>query len=174
MLALPARAEAPLRGTSTDDWRGWGVLAGGKGYAPTPMGHVHYRDLGPREDHQPIVLLHQSPMSMIQFADVQNALAEMGVRSIAIDTPGSGLSDPPQRQPSIKDYGETLVHVLNHLKLAKVLIAGHQTGSAIGASFAADHPGRQRIAPERLVPTAYPARSTGDSSGADMDDHHRL
>jgi len=142
MLAMPVWAEPPLRGTSTDDWRGWGTLAGGKGYAPTPMGQVHYRDLGPREDHQPIVLLHQSPMSMIQFADVQNALAEMGVRSIAIDTPGYGLSDPPQRQPSIKDYGETLVHVLGHLKLAKVLIAGHHTGAAIGASFAADHPDR--------------------------------
>ncbi len=141
-LVSTVQADAPLRGTSADDWRGFGVLAGGKGYAPTPMGQVHYRDLGPREDHQPIVLLHQSPMSMLQFADVQNALAEMGIRSIAIDTPGYGLSDPPQRQPSIKDYGETLVYVLDDLKVAKVLIAGHHTGAAIGASFAADHPER--------------------------------
>lgn len=142
MLALPAEGQTTLRGTSTDDWRGLGVLAEGKGYAPTDMGQVHFRDIGPRDDANPIVLLHQSPMSMVQFADVQNALADIGVRSIAVDTPGYGMSDPPKQQPSIKDYADILIDVLDYLKLDKALIAGHHTGAAIAASFAAHYPDR--------------------------------
>ncbi|NKB44314.1 MAG: alpha/beta fold hydrolase [Alphaproteobacteria bacterium] len=139
---VSAYAEDVMRGTSNDDWQGWGVLTGGKGYAASPMGQVHYRDIGPRDDAHPIVLLHQSPMSMIQFAEVQNALVELGVRAITIDTPGYGNSDRPPHQPTIQEYGNNLVHVLDHLNLEKVLIAGHHTGAQIATAFAANNPNR--------------------------------
>ncbi len=143
-LTAPTQAGEPLgRGTSVDDWRGWGsMLAGGKGYVSTPMGQVHYRDIGPRDTKNPIVLLHQSPMSMIQFADVQNAFAEMDIRAITIDRPGYGLSDLPPEQPTIGEYADNLVPVLDHLGLDKVAIAGHHTGAQVAASFAANHPDR--------------------------------
>jgi len=140
--AASSNAAEPIRGYSSDDWRGWGVMTGGKGYAPTPMGQVHYRDLGPRDSKYPIVLMHQSPMSMVQFAEVQNALVEMGVRAIALDTPGYGNSDQPSKQPTIRDYADNLVHVFNHLNLERVVVAGHHTGGLIAASFAANHPDR--------------------------------
>ncbi|MBT4739790.1 MAG: alpha/beta hydrolase [Rhodospirillaceae bacterium] len=139
---VPSQAEEAMRGTSNDDWQGWGVLSGGKGYAASPLGQVHYRDIGPRDYEHPIVLLHQSPMSMIQFAEVQNALAELGVRAITIDTPGYGSSDKPQQQPTIQEYGNNLVYVLDHLNLEKVLVAGHHTGAQIAAAFAANNPDR--------------------------------
>lgn len=141
---LPAAAQASetMRGTSNDDWRGWGVLSGGKGYAASPLGQVHYRDIGPRDDEHAIVLLHQSPMSMIQFAEVQNALAELGVRAITIDTPGYGSSDRPPHQPTIEEFASNLVYVLDHLAIDKVIVAGHHTGAQIAASFAANHPDR--------------------------------
>ena len=143
LLSVSADAGEPMgRGTSSDDWRGWGILTAGKGYASTPMGQVHYRDLGPRDYKNPIVLLHQSPMSMIQFAAVQNALVEMGIRAIALDRPGYGLSDLPPEQPTIGEYADNIVHVLDHLKLDKVVIAGHHTGAQVAASFAANHPDR--------------------------------
>lgn len=131
-----------LRGTSVDDWQGWTIMKGGKGYAPSPMGQVHYRDIGPRDDKNPIVLLHQSPMTMIQWAAVQNELADLGVRAITIDTPGYGTSDLPSKQPSIKGYADTVAYVLDHLKLDKVVIAGHHTGAQIAVAFAANHPHR--------------------------------
>jgi pimeloyl-ACP methyl ester carboxylesterase len=106
------------------------------------LGQVHYRDIGPREYEHPIVLLHQSPMSMIQFAEVQNALAELGVRAITIDTPGYGNSDRPPHQPTIQEFGNNLVHVLQHLNIDKVLVAGHHTGAQIAAAFAAQNPDR--------------------------------
>ena len=142
-LTMPSEAGEPLgRGTSIDDWRGWGVMTGGKGYVSTPMGQVHYRDIGPRDTKNPIVLLHQSPMSMIQFAEVQNNFAEMGIRAIAIDRPGYGLSDLPPEQPTIGEYADNIIYVLDHLNVDKVAIAGHHTGAQVAASFAANHPDR--------------------------------
>ncbi|MAI06836.1 MAG: hypothetical protein CBC47_06830 [Alphaproteobacteria bacterium TMED87] len=142
LCALSVRADEDMRGVSNDNWRGWGILTNGKGYAKSPLGQVHYRDIGPRDDLNPIVLLHQSPMSMIQFAEVQNELADLGVRAITIDTPGYGSSDRPPHQPTIQEYASNLVYVLDHLKINKILVAGHHTGAQIAASFAANYPNR--------------------------------
>jgi pimeloyl-ACP methyl ester carboxylesterase len=135
-LALSAPAQA------ADGWLGAGVLAGGKGYAQTPMGQVHYRDIGPRDAKVPLLLIHQAWMSMIEYAQIQDALAKLGYRSIAVDTPGYGMSDPAPGQPTIGDLAENLVPVLDDLKIKKVIIVGHHTGSLISASFAAHHPDR--------------------------------
>ena len=104
--------DGELRGTSVDDWQGWTIMKGGKGYAPSRMGQVHYRDIGPRDDKYPIVLLHQSPLTMIQWAAVQNELADLGVRAITIDTPGYGTSDLPSEQPSIEDFADAVASVV--------------------------------------------------------------
>lgn len=141
-LFTPVSADELGRGTSVDDWKGFGVLKGGKGYVAAPMGQLHYRDIGPRDDQHPIILLHQSPMFMVQWAGVQNALAEMDIRSIAVDTPGYGLSDPPTKQPSIKDYADNLAALLDVLKLDRVVMGGHHTGAHIAASFTANHGNR--------------------------------
>jgi pimeloyl-ACP methyl ester carboxylesterase len=127
---------------AADSWLGAGVLAGGKGYAQTPMGQVHYRDIGPRDAKVPLLLIHQAWMSMIEYAQIQDELAKLGYRSIAVDTPGYGMSDPAPGQPTISDLAENLVPVLDDLKVSKVIIVGHHTGSLIAASFAAHHPDR--------------------------------
>jgi pimeloyl-ACP methyl ester carboxylesterase len=134
-VAAPARAQ--------DTWRGAGVMAGGKGYAPTPMGQVHYRDIGPHSARPPLLLIHQAWMSMVEFAEIQDELAKLGYRSIAVDTPGYGMSDPAPGQPSIGDLAENLTPVIDYLKLSRVILVGHHTGSLIAASFAAHH--RERV-----------------------------
>jgi pimeloyl-ACP methyl ester carboxylesterase len=125
-----------------DTWLGNGVLHGGKGYAPTPWGQVHYRDVGPRDTKVPLVLIHQAWMSMIEYAQIQDELAKLGYRSIALDTPGYGMSDPAPGQPTIRDFAENILPVLDYLKLKKVILVGHHTGSLMAASFAAHHPDR--------------------------------
>lgn len=125
-----------------DAWIGFGILKGGKGYAPSPMGQVHFRDLGPRDANPPVLLLHMTPQSMLQFADVQPELAKLGVRSIALDTPGYGLSDPPSTAPTIADFADNLASVLDYLKIQKVVVAGHHTGASVATSFAVRHPHR--------------------------------
>jgi pimeloyl-ACP methyl ester carboxylesterase len=133
---------APGAVLAADSWRGAGVLAGGKGYVSTPMGQVHYRDVGPRDAKVPLLLIHQAWMWMIEYAQIQDELAKLGYRSIAVDTPGYGLSDPAPGQPTIGDLAENLTPVLDGLKIKTVIIVGHHTGSLIAAAFAAHHPDR--------------------------------
>ena len=62
----------------------------------------------------PLILLHQSPMSMIQWADVQNEFVAKGRRVITVDTPGNGLSDIPDHQPTIEEIADNPVALLDH------------------------------------------------------------
>lgn len=127
--------------SAAESWPGMSILNGGKGYAATPMGLVHYRDLGPR-DGAPILLLHQTPMSIVEFATIQDALAQKGVRSIAVDTPGYGMSDHPAGYPTIEQFADNLVAVLDDLHVPVAVVAGHHTGATIAIAFAARHPER--------------------------------
>jgi len=135
VLATPAAAE------DSNVWHGMRPLTGGKGYVVTPMGQVHYRDVGPRTG-TPILLLHQSPWSMIEFADIQNSLAARGFRAITVDTPGYGMSDAPPKMPSMADLADNLVPVLDGLGISTVIVGGHHTGASIAVAFAARHPER--------------------------------
>jgi pimeloyl-ACP methyl ester carboxylesterase len=139
--AAPAWGTCPAEGQPTTQWLGMGQLHGGKGYVDTPMGQVHYRLEGPATGPV-IVLLHQTPWSMIEFAQIQPCLARMGVRSLAIDTPGYGMSDAPPGKPSLAQYADNLIPVLDSLGIRTAVIAGHHTGAGIAIAFGARHPER--------------------------------
>ncbi|MSO98483.1 MAG: alpha/beta fold hydrolase [Rhodospirillaceae bacterium] len=115
-----------------------------KGYIDTPVGQVHYREHG---SGQPIVLLHQTAWSSIQYKYVMPALAERGLRCIAIDTPGYGMSDGFSKPPAIPDYADILRHAMDGLGLKSAHVAAHHTGVSIAISLAARFPERvERLA----------------------------
>ncbi|MFL0414433.1 alpha/beta hydrolase [uncultured Sphingomonas sp.] len=142
VTALATRAAAckpPLQ--SDSGWDGIGVVRGGKGYVTTPMGQVHYRLMGP-SDGPTVLLLHQTPWSLIEWADIQPCLAARGIRTLAIDAPGYGMSDVPDGKPTIRQYAANLAPVLDQLGISRVTVAGHHTGAATAAAFAAQFPDR--------------------------------
>lgn len=108
-----------------------------KGYVDTPMGQVHYREHGAG---QPIVLLHQTAWSGLQYKNVMPALAARGLRVVAFDTPGFGMSDGPAQPPTIPDYADNLKAAFDALGLKRAHIAAHHTGVSIAISFAAKYP----------------------------------
>jgi pimeloyl-ACP methyl ester carboxylesterase len=110
-----------------------------KGYVDTPIGQVHYREHG---SGAPLLLLHQTAWASQQFKNAMEPLAARGLRAIAIDTPGFGMSDNFKAQPSIVDYADVLPAVMDGLGLKKAHIASHHTGASIAASFAARYPAR--------------------------------
>lgn len=126
---------------ASDAWPHLPSLPGTKGYARTPLGQVHYRDLG---DGPPVLLLHQTPWFSVQYLRVQPLLADAGFRTIAPDTPGYGMSDLPPQVPTIEAYADNLIPLLDHLGLSSVAVAGHHTGALIAAAFAHRHPARTR------------------------------
>ena len=123
-------------------WAGAHPLNSGKGYMDAPLGQLHFRDVGPRTKLHPLLLLHQCPQSIIEFAAVQNSLAARGLRSVAVDMPGYGMSDHPDCLPTIGGLADNLLALMDGLALESVVAAGHHTGASIAASLAARHPTR--------------------------------
>lgn len=176
MASLVGLVMAGGASAEDDTWPGVGAMHGGKGYVSTPMGQVHYRDVGPMDAPIPMLLLHQTPMFMIEFAAIQNELTKRGVRSIAVDTPGTGMSDQPVGMPSIEQFADNLVAVLDRMKVQRVVVAGHHTGASIATAFAARHPDRTAgviihgaglFSPEQVKVRASATRTSWDRTPKD-------
>lgn len=117
---------------------------GRRRYVGGRWGQVHLREWG---EGVPVILLHQTPWSSVQFHRVGPLLADAGFRVIAPDTPGYGLSDAPPAQPIIEDYADNLAQVLSDLGVGRTIVGGHHTGALIAASLAA----RRSDLVERLI-----------------------
>ncbi|MEM9533084.1 MAG: alpha/beta fold hydrolase [Pseudomonadota bacterium] len=110
-----------------------------KGYVPGPFGQIHYYEAG---DGPPLILAHQSPVCARQFERAMPLLAAAGLRAVAVDTPGFGMSDTPAAPPDIGAYADAFVTVLDGLGIDRAHCLGHHTGAAIVGNFAARYPDR--------------------------------
>lgn len=111
---------------------------------PTRFGHIHWVEAGDR-DRDAIVLLHQTPRSTDEFADVMPHLATSH-RVLAIDNPGYGCSDPIAGQPTIADYAEAVVAVMDDAGIARAHVGGHHTGAIVAVELAAGYSDRVQSA----------------------------
>jgi pimeloyl-ACP methyl ester carboxylesterase len=111
-----------------------------RAYADGPYGQVHFHDVG--GDGRPLVLLHQAPVSARQYDAVYPRLAARGIRSIGIDMPGFGMSDPTPFVPRIEDYTRAIPALLDHLGLARADLLGHHTGCLVATEVALQFPDR--------------------------------
>jgi haloalkane dehalogenase len=108
-----------------------------RGYADGRFGQIHYQAaIG---EGRPLLLLHQAIMSSDQFSNVFAPLAAHGLRPIAIDMPGFGLSDAPSTPPAIADYATCVMPVLDVLGIARAAVAGHHTGGLVATEAALAH-----------------------------------
>ena len=104
----------------------------------TGLGQVHVVTAGAR-DAPPVVLLHQTPRSTDEFAEVIPLLAGSR-RVVAIDTPGYGASDHPLTPPSMEDYAAAVAEVVQEVDCGPADICGHHTGAIIAVEFGAAYP----------------------------------
>jgi pimeloyl-ACP methyl ester carboxylesterase len=104
-----------------------------------PGRRVHAIEAG---DGQPLVLLHGSGPTALQFLPLLERLTD--VRAIAVDRPGFGLSDPAERQPeAYRDAAvDSLTEILDGLELAETALLGNSTGGMWALWFALAHPER--------------------------------
>ncbi|MFY8095010.1 MAG: alpha/beta fold hydrolase [Niveispirillum sp.] len=110
-----------------------------RGYVDGPFGQIHYWDgaVG-----KPLVLVHQAIMSANEYDYVFQPFLERGIRPIALDLPGFGLSDPPQAPPSIADYAAAIPPLLDALAIRRAAIGGHHTGALVSNEAANLYPDR--------------------------------
>jgi pimeloyl-ACP methyl ester carboxylesterase len=99
-----------------------------KAYAEGPFGQLHYMVCG---EGPTLIMVHQSPDSMVQFDPVMRFLGERGLCAVAVDIPGYGMSDVPDHPPSIAEYAAIVPALLDHLGLQSASVLGHHTGALI-------------------------------------------
>ena len=112
-----------------------------RGYVDGPFGQIHFQDGG---KGRPLVMLHQAPMSSRQFEGVFKHLIDRGLRPIAIDLPGFGMSDPTTFVPKVEDWAAIVPPVLDALGIEVADILGHHTGALVATEVEQQFPARVR------------------------------
>ncbi len=110
-----------------------------KGYAETPYGQIHYRELK-RGKGPVLVLLHQTASAGQMFEPLMNLLAD-DFHTIAPDTPGFGNSFSPPPNFDILFLTSALHAALKALGIHSCHLFGHHTGAAIAVQMAYEQPG---------------------------------
>ena len=117
-----------------------------RGYVDGPFGQIHFQDAGGKG--RPLVMLHQAPMDSRQFESVFKFLIDQGVRPIAIDLPGFGMSDVTSFVPRIEDFAKIVPPVLDALGIDVADVLGHHTGALVATEVSLQFPNRDH----KLVP----------------------
>lgn len=120
---------------------------------------VHVRDEGPRDDPEPIVLLHGTSASLHTWDGWTQALSQQH-RVIRFDLPAFGLTGPhPHDDYSMAMYVHFVGAVMDQLQVKKFVLVGNSLGGQIAWSTALALP--QRVSKLVLVDAAgYPFAST--------------
>ena len=111
-----------------------------RAYSDGPYGQIHYATAG---DGEVVLLLHQTPRSWDEYAEVMARLAPRW-RAVAMDLPGMGASDAPPGEPTIEAYADAAIALLNSLEVEAAHVVGHHTGSFVATDLAARHGARVR------------------------------
>src|SRR5689334_7006025 len=92
----------------------------------------------------PTLLLHGFPTTNRLWEGVVPALCTAGLRCIAPDLAGYGLSDAPPGEPDMERQAGCLAELLDALEIGAALIVAHDVGSAAAQILVSKSPGRAR------------------------------
>ncbi|MGD9988915.1 alpha/beta fold hydrolase [Pseudonocardia sp.] len=112
-----------------------------RGYVDLPWGQVHYRH-GGDADAPAVLILHQSPLSSATYEAVVEPLVRRGLRVVAPDTPGFGMSDPTPAPWTIPEYAAAVWAFADEVGLGRVHLLGQHTGAVIAVEAAFGRPER--------------------------------
>lgn len=104
-----------------------------------PWGHLHYRLRGP-EVGLPVVLLNSLGTDLRMWEGVADRLPNL--RTIGMDKRGHGLSATPESDWTLDDLAGDVSALMDHLGLARALIAGCSIGGMIAQRVATLSPNR--------------------------------
>jgi len=135
-----------------------------RAYRDASFGQHHYREAVPdRETARPVLCLHASPRSGLDFGQIPEVL-ESDRRVVAPDFPGLGGSDLPEAPMSMEAWGDTTLDLLDHLGIGDFDIFGYHTGSvaAVDLALRADRVKHVAVISLPLMETAVREKSLAD------------
>ncbi len=115
---------------------------------------VHLRDVGPRDDPEPLVLIHGTSDSLHTWEGWAKGLSPRQ-RVISFDLPGFGLTGPSASGDYRGDtYARFVLDLMDQLKVQRFAVAGNSLGGEVAWRTALMAP--QRVAKLILVDAAGP------------------
>jgi pimeloyl-ACP methyl ester carboxylesterase len=115
---------------------------------------VHLRDVGPRDDPEPLVLIHGTSASLHTWEGWAKALSAQH-RVISFDLPGFGLTGPHASGDYRGDtYARFVLDLMDQLKVQRFAVAGNSLGGEVAWRTALMAP--QRVTRLILVDAAGP------------------
>jgi pimeloyl-ACP methyl ester carboxylesterase len=110
-----------------------------------------------KPDGVPVLLCHGLADSRLSALQLDEVAAELGLRVIAPDRPGSGRSDPRVLR-TLADWAQDAALVLDEMEVGSAAVAGISAGGPFAAACAATLPGRVRSLTliAALGPPAWP------------------
>jgi pimeloyl-ACP methyl ester carboxylesterase len=103
---------------------------------------VHYRDVGPRDDPAPLLLLHGTSASLHTWEGWVAALSPRH-RVVTLDLPGFGLTGRfPDGDATVAHTLRVLTAFCEALGLERVVLVGNSYGGRLAWEFALVHPER--------------------------------
>lgn len=104
---------------------------------PCRFGDIHARSLAAATPNAqpPLLCLHPSPHSGA-FFDTVMPMLNAARMVIAPDYPGYGESTPTANEPSIADYANAMLDLLDALRASRVDVLGFHTGCLVGVEMA--------------------------------------
>ncbi|WP_109514622.1 alpha/beta fold hydrolase [Pseudomonas ovata] len=122
-------------------------------YIDTDLGQLHYAECGAGDA---MILLHQTPRSLDEFAEVQPLLASRW-RTIAMDMYGFGQSAKFSAPQTVEQYAQGVLALVDALNIERFSIVGHHTGMFVASEVAA-------IAPARVTAVVLSAGDVVDAA----------
>jgi pimeloyl-ACP methyl ester carboxylesterase len=106
-------------------------------------------EMGDRASERVVVCVHGWACSVYSFRRLMPLLADRGMRAVAVDLPGHGLSDKPGAagRYTLDAQVECVLAAMDALGIDRALLAGHSMGGPICARAAV-------LAPERVTALA--------------------
>ena len=101
---------------------------------------VHYLDSG-GSDEEGLVLIHGWAGSTAAWKDQFPAWSELG-RTLVIDLPGHGASEPPPNGYSFASFADAVVAVMDDAGLRRGVLVGHSNGAPVVLQVHHRHPER--------------------------------
>ena len=138
-----------------------------KAYQDGPFGQVHYRitETNTSPTQPDLYCLHPAPFSGVAYLGLVPHLSA-GRRVIAPDYPGYGGSDAHTLMPSVDEYADAMMAVIDAVSgPAPVDLLGFHTGCLVGAELARRMPERVRKLCLIDAPAFPPERSAELAEG---------
>jgi pimeloyl-ACP methyl ester carboxylesterase len=115
-----------------------------RGMLKTALGAIGYIISEPEASTSlqltPLLCFHASPRCFDEYLEI--LLLFPNRRVVALDVPGYGISENPNRSCSIDDIADAFLEVADDLKIDKFAVVGNLMGNFIGVSLASRHPDR--------------------------------